>query len=252
MLQLDFVYSSPDGIHLRFDCLHPATNEAAPLIVFIHGGGWISGERENFREIADVFVEKGYAAALIQYRLAPLNPFPAAVEDVQAFVRYARDNSDVLNILPNRIASFGSSAGGHLAAMLGVTDVVFNGTSSRVNAVVDYSGLTDLRDYKKKHFDISWSFLEQFMAEPYEGNKDLYKSASPVALVDSESAPTLIVHGEADDIVPIAQSQALAAAFTKNNVPYRFISVPGEGHSFSMASWPIIELATLEFLKERL
>src|SRR5436190_24123355 len=103
MLQLEPIYASPGGIPLRYDFLRPAAPGIHPLIVFIHGGGWISGDRTDFRTVADVFVKQGYAAALIQYRLAPLHPFPAAVEDVQAFVRYARENAEELGIDPNRI-----------------------------------------------------------------------------------------------------------------------------------------------------
>ncbi len=252
MLQLEPVYASPGGIPLRFDFLRPSSGNTHPLIVFIHGGGWISGDRADFRDVAEAYVAQGYAAALIQYRLAPLHPFPAAVEDVQSFVRFARENGSELDINPDRIASFGSSAGGHLALMLGVSDEPVNGTSSRVQTVIDFCGLTDLTNYRERHFDISWSFLEQFMAEPYEGNEELFRKASPLTLVDAKSAPTLIIHGEADDIVPIAQSEALAAALASHKVPHKFIRVPGEGHGFSTAVWPGLEKATLEFLKEHL
>lgn len=248
MLQLESVYSSPGGIALRYDFLQPKTSGPHPLLVFIHGGGWISGDRSDFRDVAEMFVEKGYAAALIQYRLAPLHPFPAAVEDVQAFVRYARANATELGIIPDRIASFGSSAGGHLALMLGVTDAPVDGVSSRANVVIDYCGLTDITHYKDHHFDISWSFVEQFMPEPFEGHEDLYKQASPLAHVDKLSVPTLIVHGEVDDIVPIAQSEALDDALSAQKVPHKFIRVPGEGHGFSMAVWPELERETLAFL----
>ena len=252
MLQLESVYSSPGGIALRYDFIRPMTSGPHPLLIFIHGGGWISGDRSDFRDVAEMFVDHGYAAALIQYRLAPLHPFPAAVEDVQAFVRYARQNAAELGIVSDRIASFGSSAGGHLALILGVTDAPIDGVSSRVNVVIDYCGLTDISQYREHHFDISWSFIEQFMAEPFEGHEDLYKQASPLAFVDKQTAPTLIVHGEIDDIVPIAQSEALDEALTAQNIPHKFIRVPGEGHGFSMAVWPALEKETLAFLGEHL
>ncbi len=252
MLQIEPVYASPNGIPLRYDFIRPASNTPSPLIVFIHGGGWISGDKADLGDVASSFVQKGYAAALIQYRLAPLHPFPAAIEDVQAFVRYAREHAGELGIDPKRIASLGSSAGGHLAAMAGVTDAVVGGTSSRVNVVVDYCGLTDLRDYRDHHYPISWSFLEQFLPEPYEGNNEMQLLASPIALVTAASVPTFIAHSEQDDIVPISQSESFASALNSNKVPCRFLRVPGHGHGFTLEAWPSVEIATLEFLKEHL
>lgn len=252
MVKFDPVYASPGGTPLRYDLLRPETDAKTPLIVFIHGGGWISGDKSDLQEIACSFVERGYAAALIQYRLAPLHPFPSAVEDVQSFVRFIRAQAGEFGIDAGRIASLGSSAGAHLALMLGVTDVAEDGISSRVQTVIDLCGITDLTNYRETHYPIAWSFLEQFVPLPYEGNEQVFRSASPLTLVDQHAAPTLIVHGEEDDIVPIGQSEALAAAMSAHKVAHRFLRVPSEGHGFSLEAWPAVEQAIVDFLQEHL
>jgi acetyl esterase/lipase len=245
MLQTEPIYAAPGGISLRYDLFSPSTPGPHPLIVCIHGGGWISGQKEDFSEIAQLFASRGYAAATIQYRLAPLHPFPAAVEDVRNFVRYARDNAASLNIDPKRIAAMGSSAGAHLALMLGVASA----PEERVQVVLDLCGLTDMTDFRTRHFDIAHSFIDQFLPDATD---EIFRQASPVTLVSAQSAPTLIVHGEDDDIVPIAQSESFAAALLAHNVPYRFLRVPGEAHGFSMAAWPTVEKACFDFLGEHL
>jgi len=245
MLQTEPIYAAPGDISLRFDFYSPNTPGPHPLLVCVHGGGWISGQKEDFREVAQLYASKGYAAASIDYRLAPLHPYPAAVEDVRSFVRYAKANAGKLNIDPNRIAAIGSSAGAHLALMLGVA----GDPEERVAVVLDLCGLTDMTEFRTRHFEIAHSFIDQFLPD---GNEETLRAASPVTLVSASSAPTLIVHGEDDDIVPIAQSETLAAAFAAHKVPHRFLRVPGEAHGFSLAAWPIVEKACDDFLKEHL
>jgi acetyl esterase/lipase len=255
MTIVEEVYAAPNGIPLRYDFVRPQTAGALPLVVCLHGGGWISGDKSDLQEILSMLASAGFAAAAPSYRLAPLHTFPAAVADAMAFVRYARENAKELGIDPNRIASFGNSAGAHLACMLGVLDRLPDepeAPSSRVNAVVDLCGITDIRDPRGRHLPISWSFVDQFMELPYDGNEDRYCLASPLCHVSREAAPFLIMHGEDDDVVPIAQSESLAAALREHDVPFEFLRLPGEGHSFSMMVWPDIAHKTVRFLRETL
>ena len=252
----DEVFSSPSGVPVSFDLLAPESNEPLPLIVCIHGGGWISGEKSDMDDIVSLFASNGYAAAAIDYRLAPLYPFPAPVIDSLNFVRYARANAKRLNIDPSRIASLGNSAGGHLASMLGVLDRLpeegEDTPSGRVQAVVDLCGISDVNDPQVQHNPIAWSFLEHLMEVPYVGNEERFRLASPVSHVDAKSAPFLIVHGEDDDVVPIDQSERMAAALRGHEVPVEFIRMPGEGHAFSYQAWPFLAQTALEFLARTL
>ena len=252
MRLLDQVYSSPSGVPLRFDLLAPESSEPLPLVICVHGGGWISGDKEDMHEIVSLLAANGYAAAAPAYRLAPLYPFPCAVQDVMAFVRYARANAGELNIDASRIASLGNSAGGHLASMLGVLDRLpdeaADAPPARVQAVVDLCGISDVDDPRVQENPIAWSFLERLMEVPHEGNEEKYRLASPVSHVDAHTAPFLIIHGEADDIVPIEQSERMAAALRGHQVPVEFISLPDEGHGFSPQAWPLLVQNALEFL----
>lgn len=253
---LDQVYSSKGGVSLRFDMLSPEGDGPHPLVVCLHGGGWISGEKSDIHEIVSLLAGQGFAAAAPQYRLAPLYPFPAAVLDAMAFVRYARENHQELNIDAKRIGSMGNSAGGHLASMLGVLDRLPGEEpetpSARVQAVVDLCGISDVNDPRVQHNPIAWSFLEQFMEVGFEGNEDRYRLASPVSHVDSHAAPFVIFHGDADDVVPVDQSERMAAALRGHQIEVDYHCLPGEGHSFSYKSWPFIAQTAVQFLKRHL
>lgn len=254
MRLFDQVYASPKGVPLKFDLLAPDSSTPLPLVICLHGGGWISGDKEDMREIMAFFADNGYASAAVQYRLAPLYPFPCAVLDAMAFVRFMKANASRFNVDAGRFASIGNSAGGHLASMLGVLDRLpqyeaETEPSARVQVVLDLCGITDINDPRVQHNDIAWSFLEQFMEVPFEGNEALFELASPVTHVDSKSAAFLIIHGEADDIVPIDQSERMAAALRGHEATVEFIRLPGEGHAFSYQAWPVIAQNALEFLK---
>lgn len=235
------VYAEPGGLPLTYDLIRPETG-VLPLVVFIHGGGWISGDKTMYRDEAVWLAERGYACACISYRLAPLHPYPAAVEDVQAFVRHARATAEDLQIDPSRIASFGNSAGGHLASMLGVL------LAERVNAVVDISGIADLSDPTDAHLPIAMAFLEQFMGCPFAGNEALWGEASPIKHVDEHACPFLIMHGDADDVVPFAQSEAFSAALAKAGVLQELVRMSGEGHSFTWEAWSQMRTTYVSFL----
>lgn len=231
---------------LKWD-FFPSTT-GAPVVVCIHGGGWISGDPTMMHDVADLLNAHGFAAACPQYRLAPLDPFPAAVEDVRAFVRFLKRDATRLGIDPDAIGAIGNSAGGHLATMLGVGAV----KDSKVHAVVDVCGIADLTAPDDRHFPISHGFLEQFMGEPYFLNPDRWREASPIYHVDGTACPFLVIHGECDDVVPIEQSEALAGKLFSNGVPVEFHRMPNEGHAFSCEGWSSIEGLFIEFFRRTL
>jgi acetyl esterase/lipase len=235
-------YARPDGIPLLFDLYHPGGGEL-PLVVFLHGGGWISGEREMYGEEAHWFANYGFATATVDYRLAPLYPFPAAVEDAESFVAFIRENRAKYRVT-DKIGAMGNSAGGHLAAMLGVT--------GRVDAVVDVCGLTDMRNPGETQYPISMSFIEQFLGGPYAGNEDAYAQASPLAHIDGDECPFLIVHGSEDDVVPATQSTTLHEGLVAQGRDARLLMLEGEGHSFSIDAWDRIRSEAAAFFKEKL
>lgn len=244
------VYSTPGGIPLAFDLFHPG-GEAVPLVVCLYGGGWISGDRTMYADEAAWISEQGYAAAVFDYRLAPLYPFPAAVQDAQNFVRYARENCGALKIIPDKIAAFGNSAGGHLACMLGLCSDTFGvdtETNHLVNGAISVSGLTDMRNPGESQYDISFSFIEQFLGGPYSGNEEKYASASPLAHLRDDACPFCIVHGMLDDVVPPAQSRLLHEALLAKGIESQLLELESDGHSFTYEGWDKIRETYIAFL----
>ncbi len=242
----DQLFAEVDGVELRFDFFRLNTDEVLPLVILLHGGGWISGCKEDLREVAIDLASKGFAAALPNYRLAPLHPYPAAIDDALAFVEFARSQAGDWQIDPDRIASWGNSAGGHLASMLGVTQ----DPARRVNAVIDLCGIADLTRPREQHYAIAWGFLEQFMGVPYDGNEKVYEAASPLWQLREDVPPFFVAHGDADDVVPVQQSDVFVASLEKLGVRAQYLRLPGEDHSFSRGAFPKIANAYLGFLRE--
>lgn len=236
------------GFRLPIDVYRPTTPNGV-LMALLHGGGWISGAPEDMRDIAQIFANKGYTVAVPAYRLAPLHPFPAAVEDVHEALRFLRGKAEDWGYRTDRIVTLGNSAGGHLSAMCGLDQL---DPACRANAVIALCPITDVCDPRDTHLPISWSFLEQFMAVPWEGNEDRYCAASPVRRVGPASPPFLIVHGDADDIVPVDQAHRLHEALQTHGVDSELIVMADEGHAFTYAAWTEIEAAIDRFLNRTL
>ena len=228
----------PDG-HERhkLDLYLPekAAEHPLPLVVWIHGGGWEAGSKEGCPAVP--LVDKGYAAASINYRLSQHARFPAQIEDCKAAIRWLRAHAKEYNLDPQHVGVWGASAGGHLVALLGVTGGVKElegdegnlDQSSRVQAVVDWFGPTDFATVgaglSNPHSPVS-----KLIGGPPQENKEKAAKASPVTYVGKDAAPTLIMHGDKDNLVPIGQSEELAAALKKAGAEVVFQVVKGNGH----------------------
>ncbi|MFF3504378.1 alpha/beta hydrolase fold domain-containing protein [Streptomyces sp. NPDC003247] len=239
---------------LQLDLWVPAGAERPPLVVWIHGGGWMFGDRrilpETLRpgQMFDELLAAGLAVATIDYRHALEAPFPAQLHDAKAAVRYLRAYADELEIDTSRVAVAGESAGGHLAALVGLTahrpdlegshGVV--GPSSAVDAVLDWYGVADLSTMPRMQAppEVLAKLPEELRTPPEDqivrGLDDRGRAdASPITHVTADAPPFLLVHGTADWLVPYAQSEALAAALTASGVPARLVPVDGAGHIFT-------------------
>ncbi len=246
----------------KLDLYLPREGKNLPLIIRIHGGAWLSGSKES--EKPEDFVRNGYAVASINYRLSQDAIFPAQIEDCKAAVRYLRTNAQKYNLDPNRFAAWGGSAGGHLAAMLGTTgdvnefDVGENlGVSSRVQAVVDYFGPTDLIDSHRMPDGTVRSSPEspvsKLIGGPVADNLEKAKKANPIIYIKKDDPPFLIIHGDKDKTVPLHQSELLEAALKKAGVPVTFYTVKDGGHSDpNFYRDPNVRRLTREFLKKNL
>src|SRR5207237_10124027 len=156
-----------------------------------------------------------YVVASINYRLTPKYRWPAQIEDTKCAVRYLRANAARYNVNPDRIAIWGSSAGGHLAALAGLAGPSaglegtggYEGVSSSVIAVIDMSGPTDFTAPPEPGIDTSP--VVALLGKPLDSAGDLLSRASPVTYVTKDAPPFLIMHGDKDQVVPFSQSQIL-------------------------------------------
>jgi acetyl esterase/lipase len=230
-------YGREAGDPLLLDLYTPIDERPGlrPGIVFIHGGGWTSGDKAEFADKAREMAGRGYVAVSVNYRLAPKHRFPAAVQDVERAVRWLKGRATELRLDPDRIASMGASAGGHLAAMLGLRDTWEKRTgpaetSARVRCVVDYFGRMDL-NLEPTGTGMT-DYRPAFIGRPKTEAQDLWAEASPITYVDAKTAPFLIVHGAVDPQVEPAQSIKMLAALEKANVEATLVLLGNQGHGF--------------------
>jgi acetyl esterase/lipase len=239
--------------------------EGLPLVIWIHGGAWLGGSHEN--PSALFLLEEGFAVASIQYRFSSHGIWPAQAHDCKAAVRFLRASAAKYNLDADRFAVGGESAGGHLAAFLGTSgdvtelegDLGNAGVSSRVQAVVDLFGPTDLTLTGQQSgpgsmldHDAPNSPESLLMGGPILQRRELAKTANPLTYVDKSDAPFLILHGDHDQVVPLAQSEILAKALGDVGVEVTMKALPGAGHGGPQFNAPENRQLITEFLTRHL
>ena len=259
VVEQDVVYKTAGSEELKLDIARPAGKEGVfPAVVVIHGGGWSAGNKSDVRQIMGEFPKRGYVAVSPQYRLSPKHEFPAQVHDVKAAVRYIKSNAKKYQIDPDRVGAMGFSAGGHLALMLGVTgpndglegDVPAGAPDSRVKAVVNYFGPTDLA--AKELPIISQDIVKKFLGGTPQEKPEAATKASPITFISKDDAPTLTFQGTKDPLVPYTQAIKLADAMDKAGVSGRVELLIGASHGWSGAELSRTVSETFQFLDEHL
>lgn len=239
----DLEYARVEGKPLRLDLyLPPGADRAEPLpvLVWVHGGGWQAGSKNNC-PLAPL-CGRGYAVVSVQYRLTDAATFPAQIHDCKGAVRWIRANATKYNLDPRRIGAAGGSAGGHLVALLGTSgdlrelegDVGGNlDHSSRVQAVCDFCGPADFVGRESVLTGADGrepQALIRLFGGPLSENREKARLASPVVHVSADDPPFLIIHGDEDPLVPVSQSERLAAALKQAGVDATLHVVKGGGH----------------------
>ncbi len=252
-------YSNPDNQHLQLDMARPKSDGPFPAILCIHGGGFRAGNRQGYDKQCIRLAQHGYVALTVTYRLAPKYPFPAAIHDVKAAVRWMRANATKYHIDPARIGVTGGSAGGHLAQFLGVTGGVkeFEGDggnpeqSSRVVCVVNFYGPSDLTKSYGKSVDAS-QVLPLFLGGDLTTQRHRHIVASPLYWVTPAAAPTLCIHGTNDKYVAHEQAVWLIDRLKAANVEADLLTLEGAGHGFGGKDAEKADKAMIAFFDKHL
>ena len=257
----DVVYVTDGHERQKLDLYIPDTGENLPLIIWVHGGAWRGGDKAPYNP--KEYLKDGYAGASLNYRLSQHALFPAQLEDVKAAVRWLRANAETYRLDPNRFAAWGSSAGGHLVAMLGTTGDVAEfevgenlKMSSRVQAVVDYFGPTDFLQMDAQSLpdglvhDAPDSPESQLVGGPIQEHQDRVARANPITYVSKDDCPFLIIHGDQDKLVPYHQSVLLKDALEAAGVAVTLYRVEGGGHGWFKD--PKVPELTKTFLEKHL
>lgn len=221
----------------------PPSDKPLPLMIWIHGGAWMAGSQANPPVL--YLVNKGFAVASIQYRFSQDALWPAQSFDCKAAIRFLRANAAKYNFDPDHFGVGGDSAGGHLAAFIGTSggvpemegDLGNTNISSRVQAVVDWFGPTDLSAMGQQagpHSTIQHDSPDapeaKLLGGPIQEKRDLARTANPLTYIDKNDPPFLIMHGDKDQLVPLAQSVMLAKALMDAGVEVTMKTIPGANH----------------------
>ena len=258
----DLAYVTGGHERQKLDLYLPEkTGKPLPVVIWIHGGGWQSGSRGNCPPLRQGFVERGYAVASIGYRLSGDAIFPAQIEDCKAAIRWLRVHAKDYGLNPDRFGVWGSSAGGHLVALLGTSGGVKEfevgahlDVPSRVQAVCDYFGPTDLLQMdahalpnSRLIHDAPSSPESLLIGGPIQQHQGKAARANPIAYVTADDPPFLIVHGNADPLVPPHQSELLYEALKQADVNVRLHIIKGAGHGQGFGGRDIDEMVNSFF-----
>ena len=228
-------YGRADDTDLQMDIWHARQGVGLrPAVVFYHGGGWSGGNRRQFHWHAAQLARLGYFTASVSYRLSGDASYPAQIDDSQLAIRYLRSHGHEFSLDGERIGVVGSSAGGHLVALLGVrdtrdADAALPDVSSRVPFVIDVHGAHDLTCYTSHSL---LPAVEKLMGGPMAGNEDQWQDASPMHHVDEHAAEMMLLHDPGDPTVPYEESVIFADALIRAGRSVDFLVTPGAGHGY--------------------
>jgi len=255
------VYERANGWEGKLDVYALRGQTPSPVVIYIHGGGWVQGTKEASALSALPFLAMGYSVVNVEYRLANVSPAPAAIEDCRCALKWivAHGKNLPYNLDVSRIVVAGASAGGHLALTTGMLPAnagfdrsCYTVDEPKVSAIVDLFGITDLPDMlegpTKKPFPETWPYTTQWIGNQ-PNRVDIAKAASPLTYVRAGVPPTISIHGDADPLVPYAHSVRLQDALQKAGVAHELVTIPGGGHGdFQPEQWQRAFAAIEKFL----
>lgn len=241
----DVIYGHKNGMALVMHVYRPAEANGAAVLQIVSGGYFSNWEPANAKaHLVDRFLKSGYTVFSVFHGSNPKYTIPEIVSDMRLAVRFIRLHAADYGIDPDRIGAIGSSAGGHLALMLATTGDDGNSKaskevsrmSSRVAAVVAIAAPSDLRDFAKNEEKLLSSGVinkgfADLLRPAFKFDPKLEESLSPIAQVTPDDAATMLIHGDADTLVPIENSRRILVPLQDQKVPSELVELPGVGHN---------------------
>lgn len=236
----DVVFATVDGKPLALDLYLPAGQLPPPLVLWVHGGAWNTGTKAN---VPRQLIDSGLVLASVDFRQASVARFPAQVHDIKAAIRFLRANARTYGYHADTIVIAGASSGGHLAALVGVTNRhsqlegevgSLPGASSDVQGIISYFGASNLRSILSQSTPFGLNMrrpaLERLLGGQPDQVPDLAVLASPVTHVDTGDPPLLLLHGDRDPQMPLEQSQELQRTYERLGLPVECHVLQGAAH----------------------
>jgi acetyl esterase/lipase len=232
IVERDVIYGRPDGAAVLADIAYPEVRKGLPVILYVHGGRWTSGERVGRLQLyVEDWAKAGYFAMTIDYRLATTSPAPAGYQDLLTAIRWIHAHADKYGIDPTRIYIAGNSSGGHVVSLVGTLG---NGpyekvggwkdASSAVRAVISIAAPYELNTLSWGNL---WAPLDARTPADLEKAR---RTASPIHQIGPNTRPMLIIHSDDDESVPVQQAHDMVAALERAGVKHRFVHYKDQGH----------------------
>lgn len=238
--QTGIAYLNDSNPSHLLDAYLPTGEGPFPAIIYVHGGGWVQGNRTDFRQIAELYAKRGIAGFSIDYTLTSANStaWPQDLNDVISAVEYVQKNAKYYNLAENKIALMGSSAGAHLVSLVGTLSgnesflsnpSEFELIKSHVCLIISYDGVVDL-EYVGENLNPSliYNIVTGAFKATYEMKPDLWRQASPATYVSSDDLSFVFVHGINDYVVPIAVAESFNTKLQNAGVETHFITIEGD------------------------
>ena len=242
----DLVYTAPDAVKpLLADVYRPKGAGPFPSVLLIHGGAWKRGDRAQVEGLAEKIAERGYLVVNITYRLLPEYVWPAQLLDVQQAVRWMRSPAGLAQgIDPERIGTFGYSAGAHLAALVAsiADDPTWGDPQTRIRAVVAGGTPADLPAFK------DGTLVPAFIGASWAEKEQSYRDASPMYHISAGDPPVFLYHAGLDMLVPVDQAERYKAALDQAGIVNELFIIRGMGHITGFFADGAAVDAALDFL----
>jgi acetyl esterase/lipase len=243
-VQADYIYGRKDGMALTFDVVKPAEPNGIGLCFMVSGGWnsmWFPPQQFVRDSLYQSLLGRGYTLFLVRHGSAPRYKVPEAVADVRLAIKTIRDKAETFGIKADKLGAFGGSAGGHLSVMLGTTGE----SDQRVAAVAAYFPPTNLHGYVDDP-----KFIRDFPALDFD--RTLVDAMSPELQVQTDTVPTLMIHGDQDTLVPLFHSEKLKVQLDAKGITNELIVIENAGHAFTGADKQRAEQALVEWFDRHL